>query len=163
MSEAPTCDTMPVRLDDIRPEPRKAEGSSGPPMSVVMAWVFELLTLAEAESRHLSAERGRRMAFLRHALGSPTAEVREFARVPARGLAEVGAHVGRLTDIGGGGLGISSLQPLPVGQRTRVRLEDIDSGVCYEFPCVVVWSRQGSDPGIGLRFWGKPSREYRAF
>ncbi|MBI2892252.1 MAG: PilZ domain-containing protein [Deltaproteobacteria bacterium] len=127
-----------------------------------MAWVFELLTLSAGDARErVSAERERRKGFLRRALASPMPEVREFARVAARGLAEIGADVGRLTDIGGGGLGISTLHPLPVGHRTNVRLEDIDSGLSYEFPCVVVWSRDGSDPGIGVRFWGKPTREYR--
>jgi hypothetical protein len=161
MSEAPVSDTLSARLDDDCTEPRRAVQKGGPPLNVVMAWVFELLTLSAAEPHQGAAERERRRSFLRRALASPTPEVREFARVAARGLAEIGAHVGRLTDIGGGGLGISTLHPLPVGHRTSVRLEDIDSGVSYEFPCVVVWSRLGADPGIGVCFWGKPSREYR--
>ena len=96
---------------------------------------------------------------LRSELASPSEEVREYWRVSARGLAELGAQVGRLTDIGGGGLSISTTRPLPIGAVTHVRLTDDENGWIYEFPCVVVWSHdEADDARAGLRFVGRPTR-----
>lgn len=95
---------------------------------------------------------------LRERLGAATDDVREYWRAAANGLAELGAQVGRLVDIGGGGLCVSTTRPLEVGAATEARLTDEDAGWTYEFPCVVVWAEGAPDPRAGLRFAGKPRR-----
>lgn len=85
-------------------------------------------------------------------------DVREFWRADATGLAELGAHVGRLLDIGGGGACVSTTRPLEVGATLVARLSDEPGGWTYEFPAVVVWSEGAPDPRAGLRFEGEPRR-----
>lgn len=89
-------------------------------------------------------------------------DVREFWRAEASGLAELGVpealQAGRLVDIGGGGLCVSTARPLEVGAFTEARLTDEEGGWAYEFPCVVVWAEGAPDPKAGLRFDGRPRR-----
>lgn len=99
-----------------------------------------------------------RIDALRRQLGSLTEEVRQFWRAPARGLAELDRQAGRLSDIGGGGLGVATARPVAAGLETRVRVPDEEAGWLYEFPCTVVWATAEPEPRIGLRFTGRPQR-----
>lgn len=122
-------------------------------------------------------EAARRAEARRLDLASRSPEVREYARIEARGLAEFasgrprtrtgrsrrpprsdgGLRVGRLLDVGAGGLGISTVRPLEAGTLTRVRVTEPSTGRVYAFGCVVVWSRSGTDAAMGLRFVGAGS------
>ena len=77
---------------------------------------------------------GERVEELRRQLASPTEEVREFWRASAHGLAELDRQVGRLSDIGAGGLSVAMATPIPRGERTNVRVTDDEAGWVYEFP-----------------------------
>jgi len=146
--------TLRVSSADVdRPHPPKPLGERE--LSTVVERVFEYVWLSHDEP---VPDVALRVGALREQLASPTEEVREFWRVPAHGLAELDRQVGRLSDIGGGGLCVATVHPLESGTQMRVRVTDDQSGWVYEFPCVVVWSSSEPDPHAGLRFTGRPRR-----
>jgi hypothetical protein len=56
------------------------------------------------------------------------------------------------------GIVVAAVAPLPAGTSTIARLADAVSGVEYEIPCSVVWSRTYTPASIALRVDGAPLR-----
>lgn len=146
--------TMRVSPADLeRPHPPRPLAERD--LSAVVERVFEYLWLSHDER---VPDVALRIDALRQKLASPTEEVREFLRVPAHGLCELDRRVGRLADIGGGGLCVATVHPVDTGVPTDVLFTDDEAGWVYEFPCVVVWTTPEPDARAGLRFTGKPRR-----
>ena len=146
--------TLRVSADDVeRARPPKPLGERE--LSKIVERVFEFVWLSQDEPE---PDVALRVGALRQQLASPTEDVREFWRVPAHGLAELERQVGRLSDIGGGGICVATVHALDAGSEMRVRVTDDEAGWVYEFPCVVVWSSPDPDPHAGLRFTGRPRR-----
>ncbi|MBI2897745.1 MAG: PilZ domain-containing protein [Deltaproteobacteria bacterium] len=163
--------------DDVTRRARESPPARPPSLirARALAAVLERICrfLAVTEDKCALHEAARRAEARRLDLASPTPEVREFARIEARGLAEFAPsrprtragrsrgraepesfRVGRLVDVGAGGLGISTVHPLEAGASTRVRVTEPSTGRVYAFGCVVVWSRTGDESAMGVRFVG---------
>jgi hypothetical protein len=130
---------------------------------VDMIFEYLLLTAAEPEAATLTETQRLRLEALQRLLGSPSFEVREWARLEVSGPIEFDlppgpVAVGHVVDIGAGGMGISTWKPLSPGTGTALRFGDRATGSTYEFPAVVVWSRGGDNPAMGLQFRGRPTR-----
>ena len=69
-----------------------------------------------------------------------------------------GFGVGAVKNVSGHGIAIATRQPLEVGARTVIRVEE--SGVEYFFPCRVCWTRASHNTGMGLIFDGMPTQAY---
>lgn len=149
--EDPTARTDSADLDP----PPVAKPLGERDLSTIVERIYEYVWLSHDSTMPDVAER---VVALRQQLAAPTEEVREFWRASAYGLAELDHQVGRLTDIGGGGLSVTMATPIKRGAETHVRVTDDDAGWVYEFPCVVVWSTPDPDARAGLRFAGKPRR-----
>ncbi len=150
-ADEPTARVSPAEVDP--PESGKPLGERE--LSTIVERIFEYQWLAHEQA---IPDVVARVDALRRQLASPTAEIREYWRASAHGLAELDHQVGRLADIGGGGLSIVMATAIKKGAQTSVRVTDDEGGWIYEFPCVVVWSTPGPDPRAGLRFAGKPRR-----
>ncbi len=88
----------------------------------------------------------------------PAAERRAFPRLPFPLAAQLTCSgrflLCRLLDVGGGGLRMRCLDPLPRGEDVLVHLTDATGPLEYTFPARVVWSK-GHE--MGLRFEGVPT------
>ena len=131
----------------------------------IVDMIFEFLTLAGGDPNAVTLTEPQRMRLeaLQRLLASPSFEVREWARLEVAGPVEFDAApervaVGHVTDIGAGGMGVSTWKPLAPGEGTAIRFADRSTGSTYEFPAVVVWAREGDDPAMGLQFCGNPRR-----
>ena len=131
----------------------------------IVDMIFEFLTLAggDPDAVTLTEAQRLRLEALQRLLGSPSFEIREWARLEVSGPVEFDSPparvaVGHVTDIGAGGMGVSTWKPLQPGVGTAIRFADRSTGSTYEFPAVVVWAREGADPAMGLQFCGSPSR-----
>lgn len=131
----------------------------------IVDMIFEFLTLTggEPDAATLTETQRIRLEALQRLLASPSFEVREWSRLDVSGPIEFDAPpsriaVGHVKDIGAGGMGVSTWKPLSPGTGTAVRFADRATGTTYEFPAVVVWTREGNDPAMGIRFAGRPSR-----
>jgi len=147
--------TQRVSASDLDRELVERPPLPEPSLSVIIYRVFQFHTSA---NEPYSPDAAVRTETLRERLGTTTDDVREFWRADGAGLAELGAHVGRLVDIGGGGVCVSTTKPLEVGAFTEARITDEAGGWTYEFPAVVVWVEGGPDARAGLRFEGRPRR-----
>lgn len=130
---------------------------------VDMIFEYLLLTAAEPEAATLTETQRLRLDALQRLLASPSFEVREWARLEVAGPIEFDlppgrVAVGHVVDIGAGGMGISTWKPLAPGAGTALRFADRATGSTYEFPAVVVWSRAGDNPAMGVQFCGRPTR-----
>ncbi len=132
----------------------------------IVDMIYEYVALAaDPDGITLTEAQRQRLEGLVRLLASPVFEVREHARIEVRGPVEFDlpeedeVGVGHVMDIGAGGIGVSTWRPLEVDAETTVRFADPASGHTYEFPCRVVWSREGDSPAMGLRFEGTPARE----
>jgi len=87
---------------------------------------------------------------------------REMVRIPyptgVQYTMPDGFGVGAVKNISGHGIAVSSRQPLLVGERTVIRVDE--SAIEYFFPCRVCWSRTSHNPGMGLVFDGMPSQAF---
>lgn len=131
----------------------------------IVDMIFEFLTLTggEPEAATLTEPQRMRLDALQRLLASPSFEVREWARLDVSGPVEFDAPPGRIAvghvaDIGAGGMGISTWKPLSPGTGTALRFADRATGSTYEFPAVVVWTREGENPAMGVQFCGRPTR-----
>jgi hypothetical protein len=131
----------------------------------IVDMIFEFLTLTggDPEAATLTEPQRIRLDALQRLLASPSFEVREWARLDVSGPIEFDAPpsrvaVGHVTDIGAGGMGVSTWKPLSPGTGTAIRFADRTTGTTYEFPAVVVWARDGNDPAMGIQFAGRPLR-----
>jgi hypothetical protein len=147
--------TQRVSASDVDKEMTERPPLPEPSLSVIIYRVFQFHTVA---NEPYSPDTAVRTEALRERLGTTTDDVREFWRADGAGLAELGAQVGRLVDIGGGGMCVSTTKPLEVGMHVEARLSDEAGGWTYEFPAVVVWTEGDPDPRAGLRFEGMPRR-----
>jgi hypothetical protein len=131
----------------------------------IVDMIFEYLTLTgdDPDAITLTEAQRLRLEALERLLQSPSFEVRAWARLEVARPAEFDAPpghvaVGHVLDIGAGGMGISTWKPLSRGTSTAVRFADRVTASTYEFPAVVVWSREGEDPAMGVQFCGRPVR-----
>ncbi len=131
----------------------------------IVDMIFEFLTLTggEPEAATLTETQRLRLDALQRLLASPSFEVREWARLEVSGPIEFDSLVGQIAvghvvDIGAGGMGISTWKPLSPGTGTALRFADRATGSTYEFPAIVVWSRAGENPAMGVQFCGRPTR-----
>lgn len=147
--------TQRVSVSDVEAEIAERPPLPEPSLSVIIYRVFQFHTAA---NEPYSPPTAVRTEALRERLGNTNDDVREFWRADGSGLAEIGAQVGRLVDIGGGGACVSTTRPLQIGTLTEARLTDEAGGWTYEFPAIVVWAEGVPDPRAGLRFQGMPRR-----
>ncbi|MFW5921578.1 MAG: PilZ domain-containing protein, partial [Polyangiales bacterium] len=64
---------------------------------------------------------------------------------------------GRILDIGGGGMAITTAAPAFVGDEILVHIHDPSDETEHVFPARVVWRRAGDAPAMGVAFEGIPT------
>jgi hypothetical protein len=83
---------------------------------------------------------------------------RVLAPMQARFSQSRGFGSGRLRDLSGGGLSISTSRPPELDAELLVYLDDAVRGLRYVFPVRVIWRVTGPKGALGARFSGMPSR-----